>query len=95
MFSSPLLQEPGDEMLTECPVGYVLREAPHIYDLLDYLSLSESLSPLELGRMPRYFGQMLRVYQNELVRVQDLAYRQRAAEQSAEAAKRAIRHGHS
>jgi hypothetical protein len=91
-FTSPLLQLPEDELLTECPVGYVLREAPYIYDVLDYLCLGENLSPLELGKMPRYFAQMLRVYQNELARIRELKQIQHEANQHARIATGAV-HG--
>lgn len=32
-FTSPLLSD-ADQLLRECPVSVVLREAPHIYDLI-------------------------------------------------------------
>ena len=76
----------------ECPVGYILREAPHIYHVMDYLTLAENLSPIDLGKMPRYFSQMLRVYQNELARIRDMNKLQREANRHASIATGAV-HG--
>lgn len=78
-------------MVRECPVGYLLREAPYIYEVMSYLSLGENLSPLELGKMPRYFAQMLRVYQNEMARMRKLRRIQDEARRHAHIATGAVR----
>ena len=69
--------------MRECPVGYVLREAPHIYNDMAFLSLGENLSPADLGGMSRYFCQMLRIYQNEMARIRKMERIQREANRHA------------
>lgn len=92
-FTSPMLQDDGDSIMAECPVGYLLRESPHTYAILDYLSLGEQLSPFELGKMPMYFAHMLRVYQNEHARIYEIQRKQREAKSHADIATRAISNG--
>jgi len=70
-FGSPVLVESGESVLRECPVGKVLREAPHIYDLIDHLSFAENATPQEAEAMSRYYGYALRLYRSELARLQE------------------------
>ena len=79
--------------MKECPVGYILREAPHIYGIMDFLCLGENMSPLDFARMPRYFQQMLRVYQNEIARHRIAENKQREAQRHADIATRMVRNG--
>lgn len=59
-------------MLTECPVGKVLREAPHVYDLLDHLSHADNASPREMESHSRYYRHALRLYRSEISRLDEL-----------------------
>ncbi len=56
----------GDAPLEECPVGYLLREAPHTYDVLDAVSLIGNASPNEYAALPLYAQRMGRVYAAEV-----------------------------
>ena len=67
-----LNQAEGDELLKECPVGFILRTTPHIYDALDMLAHHESMGPLEVTHMTPWFRLMLRLYRSELSRLREL-----------------------
>lgn len=71
-YTSPALIEVGEDVLTECPVGKILREAPHVYDLTDHLSHADKASPREMEGHSRYFRHALRLYRAELSRLDDL-----------------------
>lgn len=69
-FTSPMLQGDDDRVLRECPTGYLLREAPFIYDLLDALSVSENARPGDV--LPRYYIQAARLKGAELDRIREI-----------------------
>ena len=48
MFTSPHLEE-SDRILRECPIGAVLREAPHVYDAIRASNAVESgaMNPID------------------------------------------------
>ncbi len=79
-YTSPALID--DDALYECPVGMLLREAPHVYDLIDACVLVENATPSEYLTMPRYFQHASRVYRSELARLDDL--RQQARKSGAD-----------
>jgi hypothetical protein len=71
-FTSPLLQSERDQILRECPTGYLLREAPHTFDTLEAASLVENAAPTDLRRMSRYLLDSSRIRSSELHRLHDL-----------------------
>jgi hypothetical protein len=90
-FTSPYLSE--DPPMNECPVGYVLREAPWIYDLCDSLSLIENATPEEFGRMTPYARAAARLYRSEQVRLTDLAMAEKRQQSDRAALVRGARRG--
>lgn len=70
-FSSPRLQptkrevakggEPGF-ILRECPTSYLLREADWTFTALGLLCLTESMTPLDAIKMPRFFRTLMAVH---------------------------------
>lgn len=67
-----MLKADGEHVLTECPVGMILRETPHIYELIDYLASFEHATPSEVERSSRYTLQAWRLYRSEQSRLQEL-----------------------
>ena len=84
-FTAPILYEmdDGSEMLRECPVGAVLREAPHVYDAIRASSYAES-GGLEIMRQSRCLQDAVVLASSEKERLREL---KRADEQSARDAK--------
>jgi len=72
-------------VLKECPVGKVLREAPHIYDLIDHLSHAEHASPSEMQSHSRYFVHALRLFRAETSRLDELRMESRSGSTEAHA----------
>lgn len=74
-FTSPLLNEDEDEadsMLRECPVGHVLREAPHVYDVLGLYRYAEH-EGLRIQKQPRWLQTALRVVDSEKERLRKMS----------------------
>jgi hypothetical protein len=76
-FTSPMLA-PEDRVLRECPVGRVLREAPHAYELIIAHSYSENTG-LEILNYPRYLRQAFGVIGSEKERLRELSDKDRQA----------------
>lgn len=97
-FTSPLLYErerveeaPGKyTVLHECPVGYVQREAPHIYRAIAAHSYAEngSLNPLE---SPGWLQQAIGVVGSEKERLRRMADEERKSKGDANYGQRALR----
>lgn len=71
-FTSLMLQGDGDRVLNECPVGRVLREAPHTYDLINHIGLAENAGPTEAEQMSRLWSDAGRLYSSEKRRIDDI-----------------------
>ena len=73
-FTSPLLNHemPESALIRECPVGLVLRDGPHVYDLISAHSYAENgaLNPLD---SPSYLQAGIRVVASERARLRELA----------------------
>jgi hypothetical protein len=68
-FTAPALQ---GLVLRECPVGYLLREAPHVYDVIEFCRMGEHTSALDLASLPRYTRRAMRIYSSECARLDEL-----------------------
>ena len=77
-FSSPALLERSKTgnnklfVLQECPVGYILRTGPYIYNVIDAVSRDENLSPSDHDRMSTYYHHAARLYSAEQSRLFEL-----------------------
>ena len=80
-------------MLRECPVGFILRTTPHIYDMLELTSQSESTSMVELARSPRALQQAVRLVRSERNRLNELRQIERESKQAAAVGARVRKHG--
>ena len=88
-FTSPLL---ADTVLYECPTGYVLREAPWAYDVLEAAALAENASPAEWAGLPRWYQHATRLVRSEQARLRELEAEARRAASDSRAAQ-GQRHG--
>lgn len=76
-FDSPVLQpapdakDSGLSILYECPTGFILRESPWIYRLIEAASRDENLSPAEYGRMSTVYHSAARIYRSETARLRE------------------------
>ena len=84
MYTSPTLQGKDDRILYECPVGKILREAPHTYSLIDAASLAENATPSERQRLPRFYWQVASIVQSERQRLRELADAERQSKRDIE-----------
>ena len=72
-FSSPALNEaPGDAILYECPTGYLLREAPHIFSAIEAASTLDNAGPAELRQCSPYLLHAWRAYRAENAGLREL-----------------------
>jgi hypothetical protein len=83
VYSSPRLQDPEDRIMYECPTGYILREAPHVYDVLTACALVENASPVDLSMIPSYVLELAKVYGSEQARMMDNDHKQMQAKSDA------------
>ena len=94
-YSSPALQGEADRVLAECPTGYLLRVAPHTYDVIESASLAENAGPDDIGRMSSYWHRAARIVASERARLREAKEHQRRAQGDASAvaaaAKRRLR----
>lgn len=88
-FTSPLLSDEG-RSLRECPVGAVLREAPHVYDVLAVYANSKN-SGLEITGWPLWVRRALSVVEHEANRLRDMADKERQAHRDAQYGHRLVR----
>lgn len=98
MYTSPALQPTKDHpelnMLRECPVGLILRDAPYLYDVISIASAAENVGPTEYARLPRYMQRAMTVVSAERSRLRELRDKQRQAERDAKYGARVVRsHG--
>ena len=70
-FTSPMLSE-ADQVLRECPVSVVLREAPHVYDVIPLHSYAES-GASDPMRMSAWAQRAIRLVGSEKARLYELA----------------------
>jgi len=73
-FDSPALQpkpdgKDGIPILYECPTGFILREAPWTYDVIDAAGRDENLSPAHLNTMSVYYHHAARLVRSERERL--------------------------
>jgi hypothetical protein len=70
-FTSPLLYERNAGVLRECPVGYVLRNAPHVNRAVNAQSYAENgaLNPLDC---PTWLQQAMTVVSSERTRLREM-----------------------
>lgn len=80
--TSPMLAEMDAAMLHECPVGMILREGPHVYDLARAGGLAEQ-SGIEVLGQPRYLQDALMLVAAERSRLRELADLDRQAKNDA------------
>ena len=78
-YTSPILVESGNDLLKECPVGKILREAPQTYDILDYSARIEATGVEEYSRLPRFMQQAIRLVSSERERLRELKEQKRKA----------------
>lgn len=84
-FDSPVLQPPkgskdrGLSILYECPTGYLIREAPGIYSLIEAASRDENLSPADREKMSTVYHDASRIVRSERERLRARRDRQRTA----------------
>jgi hypothetical protein len=67
-----MLQGEGWKRIYECPVGKVLREAPHIFDVIERGSMTEAMTPDIFDRLPGYMQRAIRVVSSERARLQEM-----------------------
>ena len=70
-FTSPLLHSMGFDTLNECPVGAVLREAPHTFDLMRAHAHVDAAG-LDVMRQPKYMQDALALCAGEAARLREL-----------------------
>jgi hypothetical protein len=89
-FDSPILQpprgskEPGLSILYECPTGFVIREAPGIYGLIDAVARDENLSPADRERMSPVYLDAARLYRSEMARLREKREAKQRAQRDAD-----------
>jgi len=66
-WTSPLLQISCD--LHECPTGYLLREAPWVWDAIEAAGLAENATPTEWARQGRWYQHCVRLVVSERARL--------------------------
>jgi hypothetical protein len=89
-FSSPLLNESGNEILRECPTGAVMRDAPWVYDVLGLYAYAEH-GGFEIQRQPRWVQSALQVIGSEKERLRRLAESEKQGKGDAAYARRLVK----
>lgn len=91
--SSPALQDDDACVLTECPTGYVLRNAPYVYDVINVHNYVENgaLNPLELSWWAR---KALSVIGSEKARLREMDQERRRTQSDSKASLRVLRRNH-
>jgi hypothetical protein len=92
-YTSPMLHDIGEPMLTECPVGHVLRETPHIYDVMERCRFAENMTPRDAAMISPYMQQMIRLFDSECARLRELDEKSRTSAADARAAASALKRG--
>lgn len=59
-------------MLYECPTGYLLREAPHVFDVIEATGSLENASPPDLRQCSTYLQHAGRIVRAERARLREL-----------------------
>lgn len=77
MSTSPMLNQSNEAMLTECPVGMILRESPATYDALDAAARVESTSIAEFRALPLYMQSVARLAMSERARHMEMKDKER------------------
>ena len=87
-FTSPLLvSDPKLRVMTECPVGYLLREAPWVHDALEASSLVENCTPREFALLPAFIREVARIRASELARFREAKREQERAKRDSQLGK--------
>jgi len=90
-FTSPMLAE-ADRTLRECPVGAILRDAPHTLDVIRSSRYADGAG-LEFLRAPRYFQHAVGVINSERERLADMREKAESAKRDAQHGARVLRGG--
>ncbi len=94
VFSAPVLQAvESDRVLKECPTGFMMREAPWVFDAIDRAACYEQMGPTEFGRLSQFMQHAIRIYSSERARLIDLKARQEQARSDAKYASRMVANG--
>lgn len=80
---------PDAGLLRECPVGLVLREGPHIYQVINAHAYAENGAINPLGS-PHYLQQGLNVVGSEKARLRDIKDEERQLHGDRDTLKRAL-----
>lgn len=91
VFSSPILQGAADRVLRECPTGKILRETPHVYDLIEVAAATERAGPGELVGLPMPVKHAARLYWSERSRHLEIRASRARATSDAAYATRVVR----
>ena len=78
-FTSPLLM---DFVIYECPVGFVLREAPWAYDAIEATGTAENCGPREWAQLPLWYKHCVRLVRSERERLRERQNENRAAQRA-------------
>lgn len=73
-----MLDELGEAVLHECPVGLVLRQTPFVYDLIRAGGYAENTG-VEMLSQPRYLQEAVGLVGSERARLRELAQADRQA----------------
>jgi hypothetical protein len=90
-FTSPRLSK-DDSILRECPVGAVLREAPHVYDAIAAESYVES-GAIDPTTRPMYLQQAIAVISAERGRLHEIRRERERSASDASYGARVLKHG--
>lgn len=79
--------------ISECPVGMILRESPHVFDAIGAYGSGENVSP-DVLRKPRWLQDAFRVIGSERARLFEMEQQDRKAQHDAKiGARMRSRHG--
>jgi hypothetical protein len=91
-FTSPALNKEGPFILRECPLGYVLRAAPYLFDAISAQSLLES-GAFDLLRSPMWLQRICRVIGSEKARLFDAKQKDQQTKRDAKIAQGVLSRG--
>jgi hypothetical protein len=90
-WTSPLLQSKECD-LHECPIGYLWREAPWVWDAIEAAGLAENASPTEWAKQGKWYRHCVRLVRSERVRLEEERQENVRAQQASKYGMR-VRHG--
>ena len=89
-YTSPMLHDLGADMLHECPIGAVLREAPHTFQLIAAGAHADNAG-VEMLEQPQYLQDAVALCGAERSRLRELADRDRQSESDARHGRNVLR----